>query len=306
MADPYQTLGVTREATQDEIRKAYRRLAKQNHPDLNPGDKGAEARFKEIAAAYDIVGDEKKRARFDAGEIDASGAERPQQPEREYYRQHAEAGPGFKYERRWEGMGPDDQEDLFAEIFGRRGTGAGMKAKGPDIGYTMSVDFAEAVNGAKKRVVMADGKALDITIPAGLKDGQTLRLRGQGRPGFGGGEPGDAMVEIHVKPHPSFRREGNNIHSVLPVTVGEALAGAKVRVETVSGAVEVAVPKGSNTGRVLRLRGKGVPSTEGNGDQLVELRVVLPDHPDDELVRFVTEWEVKHPYDPRKNQGAQP
>jgi DnaJ-class molecular chaperone len=117
-----------------------------------------------------------------------------------------------------------------------------MKAKGPDIGYTMSVDFAEAVNGAKKRVVMADGKALDITIPAGLKDGQTLRLRGQGQPGFGGGAPGDAMVEIHVKPHPSFRREGNNIHSILPVTVGEALGGAKVRVETVSGAVEVTVP----------------------------------------------------------------
>jgi DnaJ-class molecular chaperone len=306
MADPYETLGVTREATQDEIRKAYRRLAKQNHTDLNPGDKGAEARFKEIASAYDIVGDEKKRARFDAGEIDASGAERQQQPEREYYRQHAEAGPGFKYERRWESMGPDDQEDLFAEIFGRRGASAGMKAKGPDIGYTMSVDFAEAVNGAKKRVVMADGKALDITIPAGLKDGQTLRLRGQGQPGFGGGAPGDAMVEIHVKPHPSFRREGNNIHSILPVTVGEALGGAKVRVETVSGAVEVTVPKGSNTGRILRLRRKGVPSASGNGDQLVELRVVLPDHPDDELVRSVTEWEAKHPYDPRKSQGAKP
>ncbi len=305
MADPYQTLGVTREATQDEIRKAYRRLAKKNHPDLNPGDKGAEARFKEIASAYDIIGDEKKRARFDAGEIDASGAER-QQPEREFYRQHAEAGPGFKYERRWEGAGPDDQEDLFAEIFGRRGAGAGVKAKGPDITYTMSVEFTEAVNGAKKRVVMADGKALDISIPAGLKDGQTLRLRGQGQPGFGGGEAGDALVEIHVKPHPIFRREGNNILSILPVTPGEALAGAKVRVETVSGTVEVAVPKGSNTGRVLRLRGKGVPSPGGNGDQLVELRVVLPDHPDDELVRSVTEWEAKHPYDPRKSQGAQP
>jgi len=305
MADPYQTLGVTREATQDEIRKAYRRLAKKNHPDLNPGDKGAEARFKEIASAYDIIGDEKKRARFDAGEIDASGAER-QQPEREFYRQHAEAGPGFKYERRWEGGGPDDQEDLFAEIFGRRGAGARVKAKGPDIAYTMSVEFTEAVNGAKKRVVMADGKALDISIPAGLKDGQTLRLRGQGQPGFGGGEAGDALVEIHVVPHPIFRREGNNILATLPVTPGEALAGAKVRVETVSGTVEVAVPKGSNTGRVLRLRGKGVPSPGGNGDQLVELRVVLPDHPDDELVRSVTEWEAKHPYDPRKSQGAQP
>ena len=169
----------------------------------------------------------------------------------------------------------------------------------------MSVEFTEAINGAKKRVVMADGKALDITIPAGLKDGQTLRLRGQGQPGFGGGEPGDALVEIHVKPHPIFRREGNNIRSTLPVTPGEALAGAKVRVETVSGPVELAIPKGSNTGRILRLRGKGVPSTAAKGDHLVELQVVLPDRPDDELVRCVTEWEAKHPYDPRKSQGAQ-
>lgn len=302
MADPYQILGVSREATQDAIRKAYRRLAKNNHPDLHPGDKGAEARFKEIASAYDIVGDEKKRARFDSGEIDASGAER-QQPEREFYRQHAEAGPSFKYEPRWDGTGHDDQADVFAEIFGRRG--ARTKARGPDVGYTFSVEFTEAANGAKKRVVMADGKTLDITIPMGLKDGQTLRLRGQGHPGFGGGEPGDALVEIHVKPHAIFRREGNNIRSTLHVTPGEALAGAKVRVATVSGPVELAVPKGSNTGTILRLRRKGVPSAGGKGDHLVELQVVLPDHADDELIRCVTEWEAKHPYDPRKRQGAQ-
>lgn len=274
---------------------------------MHPGNKGAEARFKEIASAYDIVGDEKKRARFDGGEIDASGAERqqpPQQrPEREFYRQHAEAGPGFKYERGWDGTGHDDEADVFAEIFGRRGPKA--KARGSDIGYTFSVDFTEAVNGAKKRVVMADGKALDITIPAGLKDGQTLRLRGQGHPGFGGGEAGDALVEIHVKAHPIFRREGNTIRSTLPVTPGEALAGAKVRVATVSGPVELTVPKGSNTGTILRLRGKGVPSAGGTGDHLVELQVVLPKHPDEELVRSVTEWEAKHPYDPRKSQGAQ-
>jgi len=284
MADPYQVLGVSRTATQDEIREAYRRLAKKNHPDLHPGDKGAEARFKEIASAYDIVGDEKKRARFDAG-------------------QHAEAGPGSKYERHWEGTGTGDEEDLFAGIFGRRGPRT--KAKGPDVGYTMSVEFTEAINGAKKRVVMADGKTLDIAIPAGLQDGQTLRLRSQGHPGFGGGEPGDALVEIHVQAHPVFRREGNNIRSTLPVTLGEALAGAKVRVETVSGPVELAIPKRSNAGRVLRLRGKGVPSAREKGDHLVELQVVLPDHPDDELVRSVTEWEAKHPYDPRKRQGAQ-
>ena len=302
MADPYQTLGVGRSATQDEIRKAYRRLAKKNHPDLHPSDKGAEARFKAIASAYDIVGDEKKRARFDSGEIDASGVEQ-QRPEREFYRQHAEAGSPFKYEQRWSGPGYDDPDDLFAGIFGARSQRT--KARGADVHYTFPVEFTEAINGAKKRVVMADGKSLEITIPAGLKDGQTLRLRGQGQPGLGDSEPGDALVEIHIKPHTIFRREGNNIRSTLPVTPGEALAGAKVRIATVSGPVELAVPKGSNTGKIMRLRGKGVPSTGGKGDHLVELQVMLPDHPDDELVRCITEWEAKHAFDPRKRQGAQ-
>ena len=302
MADPYQILGVSREATHVEIRKAYLRLAKKNHPDLHPGDKAAEARFKEIASANDIVGDEKKRARFDTGEIDASGAERPKQPEREFYRQHAEARPGFKYERRSNGAEHGD-DDLFAELFGRRS--GRTSARGADVGYSFSVAFAEAINGAKKRVVMADSKALDVTIPAGLKDGQTLRLRGQGHPGFDGADPGDALVEIHVEPHAVFRREGSSIRSTLAVTAGEALAGAKVRVDTVSGAVELAIPKGSNTGTILRLRGKGVPSKDKRGDHLVELQIVLPVEPDEDLIRCITEWEAKHPYDPRKGLGAQ-
>lgn len=300
MADPYEILGVAREATQDDIRKAYRRLAKKNHPDLHPGDKGAEARFKAIASAYDIVGDEKKRARFDSGDIDASGAER-QQPEREFYRQHAEGGPGFRYDRRWGGS-EEDGADLFAELFGARS--GRTTARGSDVHYTFSVAFLEAINGAKKRVVMADGKALDITIPAGLKDGQTLRLRGQGHWSIGTAEPGDALVDIHVNPHPIFRRDGDTIRSRLPITPGEALGGAKVRVATVVGPVDLVVPKGSNTGTMLRLRGKGVPSSGGKGDHLVELQVILPDHPDAELVRCVTEWEAQHPYDPRKGQEA--
>ncbi len=299
MSDPYQILGVSRSATQDEIRKAYLRLAKKNHPDLHPGDKGAESRFKEIASANDIVGDEKKRARFDNGEIDASGVERPQRPEREFYREHAEARPGFKYERRSNGT-EHHNDDLFADLFGRRSERT--SARGADVGYTFSVTFTEAINGAKKRVVMADGKALDITIPAGLKDGQTLRLRGQGHPGYGGAEQGDALVEVHVGPHSIFRRDGSSIHSTLAVTAGEALAGAKVRVDTVSGVVELAIPKGSNTGTILRLRGKGVPSKDRSGDHLVELQIVLPEHPDEDLVRFITEWEAKYPYDPRKRQ----
>lgn len=303
MIDPYQILGVAREAAQDEIRKAYLRLAKKNHPDLHPGDKAAEARFKDISAANDIIGDEKKRARFDSGEIDAGGAERPQRPERESYRQHAEAHPGFKYERYTNGTG-DDSDDLFANIFGARRERP--NAQGANIGYTLAVDFIEAINGATKRVAMADGKALDIKIPAGLKDGQTLRLRGQGHPGFGAGPPGDAHVEIHVTPHPVFRRDGNDIRSTLPVTPGEAMAGAKVRVDSVSGQVSVTIPKGSNTGTILRLRGKGVPLKAGHGDHLVELQVVLPGNADDAFVQSVTEWEAKHPYDPRKRQEARP
>jgi DnaJ-class molecular chaperone len=301
MADPYEVLGVRRYATQAEIRKAYLRLAKSSHPDLHPGDKTAEARFKDIAAANDIVGDEQKRARFDAGEIDASGAERPQRPPRPSYREHAEAAPGFKYGQ-YNGGAGDIPDDLFASIFGARAERG--PARGSDIGYTLAVDFLEAINGAKKRVVMADGKALDITIPAGLNEGQTLRLRGKGQPGAAGGPPGDAMVEMHVKAHPFFRRDGDDICSILAVTPGEAMAGAKVSVETASGRVTLTVPKGSNSGVGLRLRGKGVPATRGKGDHLVELQVVLPEHPDEDFVRAVTDWETKHPYDPRKRQEA--
>ena len=301
MSDPYQILGVSRSATLDEIRKAYRRLAKNHHPDLHPGDKGAEARFKEIASAYGIVGDETKRALFDDGKIDASGAELHAQPERPSYRRHAEAQPDFKYGQQWNGSG-HDEDDLIAELFARH---ARARSRGADINYTFAVEFLEAINGAKKRVVMADGKTLDIAIPAGLKDGQTLRLRGQGQAGYGGAESGDVLVAVHVVPHPSFSRDGNNILSTLSVTLAEAFAGAKLALETVSGTVSLAVPKGSNTGTMLRLRGKGVPSKNGNGDHLVELKVILPAAPDDEFVRLVVEWETKHPYDPRSAPGAQ-
>jgi DnaJ-class molecular chaperone len=298
MADPYQILGVSRDAAADEIRKAYRRLAKTNHPDLNPGDKGAEARFKEIASAYGIIGDEAKRGLFDSGKIDATGAEVHQQPERESYRRHAESQQGAKYERNWNSGGDDD---VFAELFGRHARGP---ARGRDVHYTLAIEFIEAVGGGKKRVAMADGKMLDITIPPGLIDGQTLRLRGQGLPGASGADPGDILVEIHVKPHRVFRREGNDIHSTLPITVGEAMGGAKLAVDTVTGTVNLAIPKGSNTGTKLRLRGKGVPSKDGPGDHFIDLLVVLPHDPDDELVTAVVDWEAKHPYDPRKDMGA--
>ena len=299
MADPYAALGVSVTAKPAEIRKAYLKLAKKSHPDLHPGDKVAEERFKAIASAYDIVGDEKKRARFDAGEIDASGAERPPpQPEREFYRQHAEAASGSKYDRQWGSSGAGEDSDPFAELFSTLRQRADVR--GDDIHYTFAIDFLDAINGAKKRVTMVDGKTLDITIPPGLKDGQTLRLRGQGQPGRGGAGPGDTLVEIHVETHPMFHRDGTTVRSVLPVTLGEAMAGAKIPVQTVSGVINLTVPKGSNNGAILRIRGKGAPSKDGAGDHLVELKVVLPAHTDDELLRAVTDWEAKHPYDPRQ------
>ena len=296
LADPYAILGVGREATQAEIRKAYLRLAKKNHPDLHPGDTGAEARFKEITSANDILGDAGKRARFDNGEIDASGTEVHRPPEREFYRQQADADGSFKYDQAWTSGDPMDS-DLFAELFGSRG--ARKNPRGADVNYTFAIDFVEAVNGAKKRVVMADGKSFEISIPAGVRDGQTLRLRGQGRPGQGGAEPGDILVEIHVNPHPSLEREGVTIRSKLALTLGEALAGTKLPVQTASGVVQLSIPRGSKAGSILRLRGKGVPAKSGRGDHLVELQVILPDHPDDALIKAVTDWEAKHPYDPR-------
>jgi DnaJ-class molecular chaperone len=308
MADPYKTLGVSKDAPQDEIRKAYRKLAKENHPDLNPGNAEAEKRFKEISAAYDIVGDEAKRKRFDAGEIDDQGTERP---ERKYYREYAEADPNFRYSRSSGGGEQDfgDMDDIFADLFrGHRagaGGGEGLRIPGGDVRYTLPVEFLEAANGASKTVHMPDGKTLDIKIPAGIRQGQILRLKGQGQPGIGGGPPGDALVEVTIGPSAQFTRDGNNIRSVLPITLSEALNGATVRAETIDGAVDVKIPKGANSGTTMRLRGKGVADQKGGtrGDHMLELRVTLPDTADPELAAYVTDWEQKHPYDPRSKGG---
>jgi DnaJ-class molecular chaperone len=311
MADPYETLGVPRDASQADIRKAYRRLAKKYHPDLNPGDAEAEKRFKEISAANSIIGDETQRGRYDRGEIDDTGAERP--PQRSYRSYADEDEPGFQYYRWGQPEGSDDFGDIFADLFGRAGAGTGgggerrgFSARGGNVSYTMTVDFLEAVNGTKKSVTMPDGKQLAITIPAGMKDGQTLRLKGQGRPGLGGGEAGDAMVTVNVRDHPAFSRDGDTIRSRLDITLNEALSGAKVRVETVSGAVNVSVPNNANSGDTLRLRGKGAMDRASGkrGDHLVELRLKLPTAPDDDLRRMIAEWEAKHPYDPRDEKEA--
>ncbi len=299
--NPYEVLGVKPETSDEEIARAYRKLAKRYHPDLNPGNKEAEARFKEIAAAYDLLSDKEKRARFDRGEIDASGAERP---ERAYsYRGFAEDAPGARYHA-GEGVGPEDLDDLFA-FFGRGARGGEVRMRGPDHHFVLTVDFLDAVNGARRRLNLAPERSLDVNIPAGVHDGQILRLAGQGGAGIGGGSPGDALIEVHVAPHPFFRREGDDIHLDLPVTLGEAVLGGRITVPTATGAVAMTIPPHSNTGKVLRLRGKGVARSDGShGDEYVTLKVTLPEGADRDLAAFLREWAPKHPYDPRQGMTS--
>jgi DnaJ-class molecular chaperone len=291
--DPYKVLGVPRTASDEEIRRAYRKLAKELHPDLNPkGGAAAEERFKSVSAAYAIIGDPEKRRQYDRGEINAAG-----EPRRGFQRAHAGpfgarggAGEEFSF------------SDIFSDLFGGRGRGAEAGApfatRGRDVRYTLEIDFLEAATGAKKRVSMPDGGILDITVPEGVADGQVLRLRGQGGPGLRGGEPGDALVEIRVRPHPQFKRSGDDISIEVPITIDEAILGAKIEVPTISGRVQLTIPKGTSSGRIFRLRGKGVRNTTTGhiGDQLVTVQIVLPEVIDQDLSYFMSEWRQKHRY----------
>jgi len=305
--DLYSTLGVAKTASAADITKAYRKLAKKLHPDLNPGDKAAEEKFKQISAAYSILNDPEKRGRYDRGEIDASGQERPQQ---QYYRDFAGGPEGARYHTSagFEDIG--EFSDLFGDLFGRaqRGGARGgqrFAMRGQDAQYRLGIDFLEAVNGAKKRITLPDGNTLDVTIPAGASDGLVMRLKGKGMPGMGGAESGDALVEISVAPHPVFTREGNDVVVEVPITFDEAVLGGKVEVPTTTGRVAVTVPAGANTGQILRLKGKGVKTKGGTGDQLVKLSVVLPDRVDDDLKALAETWRAKHSYDPRRKLKEQ-
>jgi DnaJ-class molecular chaperone len=290
-ADPYTTLGVNKDSTQADIQKAYRRLAKKLHPDLNPGDKTAEDKFKEVSVAYDLLNDPEKRARFDRGQIDASGNERPR---RQYYRDFTDQGgwsaytsnAGFSDFGEYAGT-----EDILSEIFGRTGR-ASRRRRGQDVRYHLDLSLLDAVNGGKQSIVLPDGATLDVNIPPGMRDGQILRLKGKGRPAAGDGPPGDALIEISIQPHPYFTRKGDDIYLDLPISLKEAVLGGKVKVPTPSGTVTASVPKWSNTGRVLRLKGRGVARADGSmGDEYVTLKLVLPQKPDRALERFVAQWQ---------------
>lgn len=298
MKNPYEALGVPSTATAAEIQSAYRKLAKKLHPDLNPGDKAAEEKFKEVATAYDLLGDAGKRKRFDAGEIDASGAERP--PRQNYYRDYAGAQAEHPYADASGYADFMDGDDIFADLL-RRSQKARANRRGEDMHYHLEIGFADSIAGATRRITLPDGGTLDVKIPAGLVSGQTIRLKGKGARGFGTGGPGDALIEVEVLPDPRFTRDGDDITIDLPISLSEAVLGGRVRVPTATGAVTMAVPKGSNTGTTLRLKGKGAPKRGGGfGDQFVKLKVVLPSRPDPELEAFVAGWEKGKSFNPRE------
>ena len=300
MRNPYEILDVAPTASAADIQKAYRKLAKKLHPDLNPGDKAAEEKFKEVTAAYDLLGDADKRKRFDAGEIDATGAERPQH---RYYRDFATADDGHPYADASGYADYMDSNDAFAELL-RRSEQARANRRGRDLHYSLTVDFAESITGAAKRLTLPDGGTLDVTIPAGLVDGQILRLRGKGAPGTGKGGHGDALIEVEVRPDPRFTREGDDISLELPISLSEAVLGGKVRVPTPTGDVTMTLPKGANTGTTMRLRGKGAPHVGGgHGDEFVKLKVVLPKGPDPALEAFVESWDRKA-FNPREDGAS--
>lgn len=305
--DPYQELGVTRTASADEIRRAFRKLAKQYHPDKNQGDKAAEERFKRVSAAFDLLGDEDKRKKFDRGEIDADGRDTPRGYD-PFSRGGFGGGGGARPQdgfggAQFEGV---DLNDILGEVFGGRGGGFrgnggfGGPAKGADVRARLDIDLEDAIQGARKRIAFSDGRTIEVTIPKGAADGQTLRLKGQGSPGRAG--PGDALIELALRPHPVFRREGDALVMDLPVSVPDAVLGAKVQAATPDGPVTLTVPKGSNSGSTLRLKGRGLvdAKTGARGDLLARVQVTLPETADTELERFAEKWRKDRPYTPKR------
>ncbi len=313
MKDPYEVLGVRRGDSEETIRKAYRKLAKRHHPDVNAGKPDAAEKFKEISTAHDLLSDPARRARFDRGEIDPQGNEtayRHSWRDADAAARAARAGgprggfpgggfPGGGRGGAAPGGQPFDFENLealFGAAFaGGRPGAAQQPAPAADIQYALSVDFLDAANGAVRRLSLPDGRTLDVTIPAGVRDGHVLRLRGQGQPARAGGAAGDALVEITVSPHPFFRREGDDVILRLPVTLQEVVLGATIEVPTIRGPVRLAIPPNSANGARLRLRDRGITG----GHQFVELSLTLPSEPDPAFNEFLRTWRPALPQDPR-------
>ena len=297
-------LGVAKATPDDEIKKVYRKLARELHPDVNPGDARAEERFKEVTAAYDFLSDPERRRQYDAGDIDASGAAR-----RKAWHS-AGGGRGGPRSSHADFSFGDDVDDILSEMMRRKEKGrqqshrsggqAGRGTKGEDAHHSLSIGFLEAAVGATKRITLVSGKALDVKIPVGAVDGQSLRLKGQGHPSFLGDADGDAFIELKVEPHPYFTRRDKDVLLDLPVSVQEAVLGGKVPVPTIHGKVMLTIPAGANSGTVMRLNSKGIDG----GDELVTLKGVLPEG-DDDFAKLVEKWGPRHGYDPRAKAGME-
>jgi len=333
MRDPYDVLGLTRSASEAEVKRAYRKLAKSNHPDSHAGDAKAEARaqakLSEINGAYEILGDKAKRAQFDRGEIDAEG--KPRFQGFEGFRGGGQPGQGAGFENvdpqafadilsgfgRGGGGGgssrtyrftggsrssPGGQEDLLSSILGGlggRGRGSSAQPPGSDVRGEVAVTLEEIADGTRPKVSLPTGKTVALTLPRGVSDGQVIRLQGQGQASVVGGAAGDALVTVRIVPHPLFKLEGADLRLDLPVSLDEAVLGARIAVPTLSGQVNVTVPAHSSSGRVLRLKGKGLPKASGQGDLLVTPRIVLPDNADPELDALMQRWREEGRSSPR-------
>jgi DnaJ-class molecular chaperone len=303
MRDPYEVLGVKRNATEAEIKKAFRSLAKKFHPDTHGNDPAKSKRFQEINAANEVIGDKDKRAQFDRGEIDAEGHPKGFDPRTQGFGgfQGGQEGfpGGFDFRSGGGGGGPFRAEDIFADILGGFGGGGRRRAaRGEDLQMETSVSLEEAASGTTRRVLLADGKQIEVKIPAGVKDAQQIRLKGKGAGGRSGGPAGDVLITVKLAPHAQFAREGVDLKLDLPISLKEAVLGGKVEVPTLSGAVTLTVPPHSNSGQVLRLKGKGLPVQGGTaGDLYVRLVVALPSPPDAGLDAFVKGWDGA--YNPR-------
>jgi DnaJ-class molecular chaperone len=307
LKDPYEILGVPKSASEADIKKAFRGLAKKHHPDKHAGDAGAQKKFQEISGAYDILGDKDKRAQFDAGAIGADGNPRGFDPRQGGgFRQGnpfgGGGGPfgggggnagGFKFSFDDAPGGAAGFEDIFSDLMGGRRGGRTRGQPGENFSADVTVSFDEAASGGTRRVVLQNGEQIDVKIPVGVKDGQVVRVKGRGGAGRGGAPAGDILLSVSVAAHPWMTRDGNDIRMDLPVTLKEAVLGGKVPVPTLTGTVSLSVPPNANTGTTLRLKGKGI----AGGDLYVRLVISLPDKPDESLRAFLTEWQAD--YDPR-------
>jgi len=303
--DPYEILGVEKSADEKTIKSAYRKLAKKYHPDLNPGNKEAAEKFRDISAANDILSDPAKRTAFDQGEIDFEGKPTYRQ---QNYNDFADNTGGQRYHQySHHDFNGGNNEDIFRNIFGgfggfggRSGGFSGFEDTNRDAHYSIEIDFMDAALGNKKMITMPDGKTLNITIPAGINDGQQLKLKGQGQKSQGKEPAGDAYVEVKLKPHRFFTRNNNDINLDVPISIDEAILGKKIKVPTIHGPVEVSIPKGAANGMKLRLKGKGIKGA----DEYIKLKIEMPDNIDSELEDAIRKWAEKHSYHPRKYMEA--